>query len=224
VSRTRFAGGFAVPFCLGVACAFLTAGLLSFQMLSAEGAPTVAGADGEHISKFRSPAERLHLVGKPRERAERCLADAVYFESRGEPVSGQKAVAQVVINRVFSGRYPRDVCGVVYQNAFRHLACQFTFACTGKRLNRGGEPSMWERATRIAKDVLDGKIWLSEIGHATHYHARYVRPYWVRSMAKLYRVGVHIFYRPRAWGSGSDSPVWSTEQVNAKSAAVVRKP
>jgi hypothetical protein len=79
-----------------------------------------------------SPAERLHLEGKARTKAERCLANAIYFEARSEPLKGQIAVAQVVMNRVFSGFYPNDVRGVIYQNAHRHLACQFTFACDGK--------------------------------------------------------------------------------------------
>ena len=99
---------------------------------------TGAGAGGESIAgkddagRMRSPADRLGLAGKPRAKAEKCLADAVYFEARGEPLRGQEAVAQVVMNRVFSGFYPNNVCGVVYQNANRHLACQFTFACEGK--------------------------------------------------------------------------------------------
>jgi hypothetical protein len=79
----------------------------------------------------KSPAERLGLAGAERARAEKCLANAVYFESRGEPVRGQIAVAQVVMNRVFSPFYPKTVCGVVYQNAHRHNSCQFTFACDG---------------------------------------------------------------------------------------------
>jgi hypothetical protein len=118
-------------------------------------------------------------------------------------------VAQVVMNRVFSGFYPDNVCGVVYQNANRHLACQFTFACEGKDLSRIDEPDMWQQAKRIAKDTLDGKIWLSDVGHATHYHAYWVHPSWVHEMTKLYRLGVHTFYRPRAWGDGSDAPIWA---------------
>jgi hypothetical protein len=182
--------------------------------LSALGAPGEAGPGGETVagkgnaSGFISPAGRLGLSGKPRVKAEKCIADAVYFEARGEPLPGQMAVAQVVLNRVFSGRYPDNVCGVVYQNAGRHLACQFTFACEGKDLSRIDAPDMWEQAKRIAKDVLDGKIWLSEVGHATHYHASWVRPSWVNEMAKLYKLGVHTFYRPRAWGDGSDAPIW----------------
>ncbi len=164
----------------------------------------VTGKDDEPLL---SPAQRLGLAGKPRAKAEKCLADAVYFEARGEVMKGQEAVAQVVMNRVFSGYYPNDVCGVVYQNANRHLACQFTFACEGKDLNKIEEPDMWEQAKRIAKDMLDGKIWLAEVGHATHYHAYWVHPSWVHEMARLYQLGVHTFYRPRNWGNGDDEPV-----------------
>ena len=167
---------------------------------------SVAGKDD--ASRLESPAQRLGLEGNARAEAEKCLADAVYFEARGEVVKGQQAVAQVVMNRVFSGYYPHDVCGVVYQNANRHLACQFTFACEGKDLNKIDEPAMWEQAKHIAKDTLDGKIWLPEVGHATHYHAYWVHPSWVHEMTRLYRLGVHTFYRPRNWGDGDDEPVW----------------
>ncbi len=177
-----------------------------------------AGADdivaGKDNSRLLSPAQQLGLEGKPRAVAEKCLADAVYFEARGEVVKGQEAVAQVVMNRVFSGVYPHDVCGVVYQNAGRHLACQFTFACEGKDLNKIDEPDMWEQAKRISKDTLDGKIWLAEVGHATHYHAYWVHPSWVHEMARLYQLGVHTFYRPLNWGNGDDEPVWGKGPAN----------
>src|SRR5579862_7419417 len=172
----------------------------------ADGGETVAQKDD--LSLLASPADRLKLSGKPRLKAEKCLADAVYFEARGEPFKGQQAVAQVVMNRVFSGYYPNDVCGVVYQNAERHLACQFTFACEGKDLNKVDEPDMWEQAKRIAKDMLDGKIWLAEVGHATHYHAYWVHPSWVHEMTKLYKLGVHTFYRPKNWGDGDTDPAY----------------
>jgi len=139
--------------------------------------------------------------------------------AHGEPEKGQQAVAQVVMNRVFSGYYPNDVCGVVYQNANRHLACQFTFACEGKDLSRIDEPDMWEQAKRIAKDTLDGKIWLAEVGHATHYHAYWVHPSWVHEMTRLYKLGVHTFYRPRNWGDGDDAPVWGKASSKADSPA-----
>jgi spore germination cell wall hydrolase CwlJ-like protein len=183
---------------------------------------SIAGAADEIIggkdeSRVESPAQRLGLNGKARAKAEKCLADAVYFEARGEPLRGQAAVAQVVMNRVFSGYYPNNVCGVVYQNASHYLACQFTFACEHKDLSRIDEPDMWAQAKRIAKDTLDGKIWLPDIGHATHYHAYWVHPSWVHEMTRLDKLGVHTFYRPRAWGKGDDEPVWGTPPGAAKS-------
>jgi len=155
----------------------------------------------------QSPAERLGLGGAARQKAEKCLADAIYFEARAEPVRGQIAVAQVVMNRVFSGYYPGSVCGVVYQNSRRHLACQFTFACDGIP-ERVTEPDAWQRAKEIAQRTLDGRLWLPDVGKATHYHARWVRPGWIHEMRKLDRIGVHTFYRPRNWGEGADQPIW----------------
>lgn len=127
---------------------------------------------------------------------QRCLAEAVYFEARSEPEEGQAAVAQVVLNRVKSGLYPSSVCGVVYQNRHRHLACQFTFACEGKAL-RIGESEAWDQAKRVASAVLEGKTYLAEVGGATHYHANYVRPYWARRLKKMDVIGRHIFYKLR---------------------------
>jgi spore germination cell wall hydrolase CwlJ-like protein len=174
----------------------------------------VTGAD----QRPKSPAERLGLVGEGRAKAEKCLADAIYFESRGEPVRGQIAVAQVVLNRAFSGYYPNDVCGVVYQNSHRKLACQFTFACDGIP-DRVSQPDAWERATKIAKETLDGNLWLPEVGKATHYHAYWVRPWWTRTMTKLHKLGVHTFYRPRKWGDGADAPQWGSFEATAEAAA-----
>lgn len=164
--------------------------------------------------RAKSPAERLALDDKSRAKSEKCLAEAVYFESRGEAVRGQMAVAQVVMNRVFSGKYPDTVCGVVYQNKYRHLACQFTFACDNNP-DVIREPEMWERAKKISKAMLDGQIWLPEVGKSTHYHAYWVRPSWVAEMKKLYKTGVHTFYRPRAWGDGSEEPSWGTPAQTA---------
>lgn len=147
-----------------------------------------------------TPAERLGLSGKRRERSEKCLAEAVYFESRGEPIRGQVAVAQVVMNRVFSGYYPADVCRAVYQNANRKLACQFTFACDNIP-DVVTEPRLWSQAKQIAADMLDGLLWDEKVGRATHYHAQSVRPNWIREMRKLDRIGEHTFYRPRRWTS-----------------------
>jgi spore germination cell wall hydrolase CwlJ-like protein len=127
-------------------------------------------------------------------REQKCLAEAVYFEARSEPEEGQAAVAQVILNRVKSGLYPSSVCGVVYQNRRRHLACQFTFACEGKAL-RIGDADSWETAKRVAREVTEGKTYLAEVGGATHYHANYVRPSWARRLKRMDVIGRHIFYK-----------------------------
>jgi spore germination cell wall hydrolase CwlJ-like protein len=169
--------------------------------------------------RAKTPAERLGLFDeKSRAKSEKCLAEAVYFEARGEAVRGQIAVAQVVMNRTFSGFYPNTVCGVVYQNKHRHLACQFTFACDNIA-DVVREPDMWDRAQKIAKAMLDGKLWLPEVDKSTHYHAYWVRPSWVSEMKKTYKFGVHTFYRPRAWGDGSDAPSWGTTAQTAEISA-----
>jgi Cell Wall Hydrolase len=165
--------------------------------------------DPRPVPGVPSPAQRLHLDGKGYAKAERCLANAIYFEARSEPVRGQMAVAQVVINRAFSGFYPNDICGVVYQNASRHLACQFTFACDGKR-KIIKERGAWAGANRIAKEILDGQIYAPEVAKSTHYHTVNVLPNWVHEMKKMGGYGMHNFYRPIAWGSGNDEPAWGS--------------
>jgi spore germination cell wall hydrolase CwlJ-like protein len=130
------------------------------------------------------------------DREQRCLAEAVYFEARSESEAGRAAVAQVILNRVRSGLYPSSVCGVVYQNRHRHLACQFTFACEGKAL-RITDGESWDAARRIAKDVTEGRTYLAEVGGSTHYHADYVRPGWARRLKKMDVIGRHIFYQLR---------------------------
>ena len=172
-----------------------------------------------------TPAEHLGLAGKDRVKAEKCLSQAIYFEARNEPVRGQIAVAQVVLNRVFSPYYPKDVCSVVFQNAHRLLSCQFTFACDGHP-ETIRERGAWSRAQRIAKQALDHKVWLPEVAKATHYHATYVHPYWTREMKKMVRHGRHIFYRPWKWRDGADEPGWklvsgqTTKEKDKKVASV----
>jgi spore germination cell wall hydrolase CwlJ-like protein len=169
--------------------------------------------------RAKTPAERLGLFDeKSRAKSEKCLAEAIYFEARGEAVRGQIAVAQVVMNRTFSGFYPNTVCGVVYQNKHRHMACQFTFACDNNP-DVVTEPDMWDRAKKIAKAMLDGQLWLPEVAKSTHYHAYWVHPSWVNEMKKMYKFGVHTFYRPRAWGDGSDAPSWGTPAETASISA-----
>ena len=130
---------------------------------------------------------------------QKCLADAIYFESRGEPLKGQAAVAQVVLNRVRNPAYPDTICKVVYQNKDWTNQCQFSFACD--RI----PDIVWSRerykvAEDIAMAVTAGKIWLPEVGSATHYHATYVSAMWAPTMKRVAKIGMHIFYR--TYGGG----------------------
>lgn len=133
------------------------------------------------------------------DREQRCLAAGIYFESRGEPVLGQAAVAQVILNRVRNPAYPNSACGVVYQNEKWRNACQFSFACDGIK-DRIASPEHWQTAERIARAVTDGTIFIEEVGSSTHYHATYVKPRWARTMERMMKIGQHIFYR--TYGGG----------------------
>lgn len=130
---------------------------------------------------------------------QQCLASGIYFEARGESVKGQAAVAQVILNRVRNPAYPATICGVVYQNEDWRNRCQFSFACDNIR-DRVNSKRHWKMAREIAMAVTAGKIWLKEVGSSTHYHAVYVRPGWARSMKKVGRIGLHVFYR--TYGGG----------------------
>lgn len=130
---------------------------------------------------------------------QRCLAAGIYFEARGESLKGQAAVAQVILNRVRNPAYPATVCGVVYQNDNWRNRCQFSFACDGRR-DRVRSPRHWQTATDVAMAVTAGKIWLEDVGSSTHYHATYVRPRWARTMRRVGRIGLHVFYR--TYGGG----------------------
>ena len=128
-----------------------------------------------------------------------CLANGIYFEARGESLRGQAAVAQVILNRVRNPTYPDTVCGVVYQNQHMRNACQFSFACDGKR-DVIASPSHYKTAQDIAMAVTAGKIFLPEVGSSTHYYAQYVSPGWARAMNRMSKIGLHIFYRTRGGG------------------------
>ena len=130
---------------------------------------------------------------------QKCLAEAIYFEARGEPFDGQVAVGQVVLNRVRNPAYPASVCGVVYQNRAWKNACQFSFACDDVPDIIVPGPA-WEQAKRIASDMAAETLAAKEIGSATHYHATYVRPRWAGTMDRIRQIGQHVFYRTRNGG------------------------
>jgi spore germination cell wall hydrolase CwlJ-like protein len=124
-----------------------------------------------------------------------CLTAAIYYEARSESDDGQRAVAQVVLNRVRHPAFPNTVCGVVYQGSTRRTGCQFTFTCDGS-LARRPEAVGWFRARRIAAEALAGDVY-APVGNATHYHTTSILPYWASSLIRSAVIGAHIFYR---WG------------------------
>ena len=142
------------------------------------------------------PAGRYAARGRPAAGAGSddltCLTQAVYYESRGEPIEGQEGVAQVVMNRTHSARYPSSVCGVVFQRSGGGT-CQFTFACDGQ-MDRLIQPTAWDRAKTVASQALGGFTY-KPLETATHYHASWMTPYWSSSLTRIQQVGGHIFYQ-----------------------------
>lgn len=121
----------------------------------------------------------------------RCIAQAVYFEARGEPFSGQIAVAQVVHNR--TAKRSKSYCDVVFEGSTRTTGCQFSFTCDGKS-DSAAETHAWIRAVSVASLVKGGNL-RDLSGHATHYHANYVSPEWSKKLERTTTIGNHIFYR-----------------------------
>ncbi|OUC55342.1 cell wall hydrolase [Sphingobium sp. GW456-12-10-14-TSB1] len=151
------------------------------------------------FSRLANPAARpFRFEGSETDlaRAVDCLAAAQIYEA-GDDAVGERAVAQVVLNRVRHPAFPKTVCGVVFQGQERTTGCQFTFSCDGA-LARTPSPAAWDRARAIARGALAGDVF-KPVGYATHYHTDWVVPYWSGSLDKLTRVGTHLFFRWRGW-------------------------
>jgi hypothetical protein len=152
-------------------------------------------SDGEDIPLADSPtarAMRIDNSGIDRTRALQCLTAAIYYEAASEPDGGQRAVAQVVLNRVAHPSYPNTVCGVVFQGSERSTGCQFSFTCDGS-LARKPSRLFWQRAEAVARAALSGYVY-APAGLATHYHTIAVNPYWAPSLNYLQTIGAHRFY------------------------------
>ena len=189
------------------------------QLTSAKAAAMVAAtsADRSEIKAFGEQAQLINAslpfsraaieAARPfaigggdldHRRALLCLTQAVYYEAGFEPGNGRRAVAQVVLNRMRHPAFPKSVCGVVYQGSGSPV-CQFSFVCDGS-LYRAPALGAWREAQDIARKALAGYVEQS-VGAATHYHADYVAPRWAPMLAKITKIGAHIFYRwPGAWG------------------------
>ena len=147
--------------------------------------PALAGAAPPFLATAQTPDDA--------QRASDCLTAAVYYEARSEPLDGQRAVAQVVLNRVRDRAFPHSVCGVVYQGSTRSTGCQFSFTCDGSMAGRR-EPAAWERARAVAAAALSGSVY-APVGSATFYHTQAILPWWAPSLSRVATVGAHIFYR-----------------------------
>ena len=149
------------------------------------------------LTKVRRPSEwtysRLLSLPVPKSNKQMsCLAEALYFEARGEPIQGQLAVGEVILNRVEDMRYPSSICKVINQGTGRRFACQFTYTCDGK-LETVHERKPYEMALKIAKILMtthDGKLTRG----STHYHSNYVNPKWSKKFKRVAKFGRHIFY------------------------------
>jgi Cell Wall Hydrolase len=197
-------GEAAKPLALGVAPVAAAAAAPGFRSLSlpiATEEPPPPDKLAEEIA-VGSPARPFELGSTSpgdAQTALNCLTAAVYYEARSESDDGQRAVAQVVLNRVRHPAFPNSVCGVVYQGSNRSTGCQFSFTCDGS-LSHSREAGAWERARRIAEQALSGFVY-EPVGLATHYHTTAIHPWWASAMARAVTIGSHIFYRWHGeWG------------------------
>ncbi len=192
-SQTNAAGA-ALP--IGSTTAHI--GPASAPLFVSVAAPAYA-ASGTNPSVYTPPAYSvlddggLSFGASSRSRALVCLTMAIAYEAGREPLAGQQAVAQVILNRTHVRRFPGSVCGVVFDGSQRVTGCQFTFTCDGSIRRRLREATL-ESARLAATSVLSGKApdW---VNGATHYHANYVSPYWAGSGTRVTQIGAHIFYR-----------------------------
>jgi len=174
------------------------------------GAPGATGTielpavpEGATVDESIQPASPFRLAGTPNDKARalQCLTTAIYYEAASEPDDGQRAVAQVVLNRVRHQAFPATVCGVVFQGSEKPV-CQFSFACDGA-MNRQPSRAAWNRAARVAANALSGSVF-SPVGMATHYHTYAVTPSWNRSLVMTGVYGAHFFHRWKGyWGTAA---------------------
>jgi spore germination cell wall hydrolase CwlJ-like protein len=171
---------------------------IKLQQVAPEDAREInAGIPFSTLPNPAARAFRLSGAADSQARAVDCLAAAVYYEA-GDDAVGQRAVAQVVINRMRHPAFPKTICGVVFQGSERSTGCQFTFTCDGAMLRYSPGAAAWQRARDVARMALSGSVY-RPVGHATHYHTNWVVPYWSASLEKITAVDTHLFFRWAGW-------------------------
>ncbi len=174
------------------------------------------------IADKAGPAARAFSFyggGLDKARALQCMTKAIYYEAASEADAGQRAVAQVVLNRVSHPSYPNSVCGVVFQGSERRTGCQFSFTCDGS-LKRKPGAGAWARAQRHAQRALAGSVF-EPVGLATHYHTVWIYPYWAPSLDHIGTIGAHRFYR---WKGNAGKPAAFRSRYAGKEPAAAPKP
>jgi spore germination cell wall hydrolase CwlJ-like protein len=174
--------------------------------------PDAGSASGNAIATIAGAAQPFIVSPSTANysRALKCLTDAIYYEAANEPDDGQRAVAQVIINRMRHPTYPNSICGVIYQGSERQTGCQFSYSCDGSMARIPARPA-WLRGQRVAMQALAGYVF-APVGMATHYHATYVYPYWAPSLDFLGTIGAHRFY---SWKGSAGRPSAFFSKYNA---------
>jgi len=157
----------------------------------------------------RAEAQVIPPLVEPPAESARCLTLAIAYEAGYESLAGQRAIAEVVLNRLRDAAFPKTVCGVVFAGSGRPTGCQFTFTCDGSLVRRKLPTRILQAARVIADEALAGRA-PSVVPGATHYHAEYVHPYWAPTLVRLTRIGAHIFYQ-RGTGTPAAVPVPAPE-------------
>ncbi len=171
---------------------FIDSDLLFLSSLGRNDLKNFSGFSSFDKAKFSFIA--LDNLPKPKATSEmKCLAEAIYFEARGEEIEGQYAVGEVIINRVISKEFPNSICGVISEGASRLNACQFSYNCDGK-LEIISEKKIYDRILKLSKILLEPTARFLT-GGATFYHSRLVSPSWSKKFVKTKEIGNHFFYR-----------------------------
>lgn len=185
------------------------------------GAGGLLAPSGTSVSAVTGPIATpflYQMVGDNRDRAAMCLATAAWYEA-GNDIAGQRAVIQVVLNRVRHPSFPKSVCGVVFQGSERTTGCQFSFTCDGSMSRRIPGTRDWAQARLLADAALNGAVD-PIVREATHFHADYVNPWWASKLEPISKVGAHIFYR---W-AGRQGKLGSGQALTATEAMPLQKP
>ena len=156
----------------------------------------------DESSSAATPIQDVVVTESPVEQAlaelgveQQCLAEAMYYEARGEGADGQKAIAEVIIQRTHDANYPMTICGVVHEGAKRHTGCQFSYTCDGS-MSRPKNSIAWRKVRALAGNIMQGAVRLGYLtGRATNFHAVSVQPVWADTLVRTAQVGNHIFYR-----------------------------